>query len=97
MELDLELYLSGDDLSAQEVTEVLLKVTGVNSLDFSISSLANRGDCIDVAFRSLDSNNMNSDSLFLSIDSQLSVEKLALFLGVLLGSSVMLNRSKTHI
>ena len=86
MELDLELHISGDDIAWEELFNIVTQLLDINSLDITVRQLAHNTDLIDVTFSASESNNMNGDSLFFSVLTNLSVVflrvKLTLWLAI---------------
>lgn len=73
MQLDLELHISGDDIAWEELFNIVTQLLDINSLDITVGQLAHNTDLIDVTFSASESNNMNGDSLFFSVLTNLSV------------------------
>ena len=63
MQLDLKLYLSGNDSPREEVLEVIPEVVDVDSLDLTVSHPWDHTDRVDVALGSFKCHDVAGDAL----------------------------------
>jgi len=78
MKLDLKLHISSDDIAGEKLLDIVSQLSDIYSFDIAVCQLANHTDLVNVTFSTSECNDMNSDSLFSGVLTNLLIVRFSI-------------------